>query len=371
MPRIAALGTALPGHIIAQSDAKSLATAMFAESFGGDIDRLAAIYDNGEIAQRHFCVPMEWFGNDHSFGQKNDLYIEQGLVLAEAAIERCLDSSGLGFEDIDYLLFVSTTGISTPSMDARLIERLPFRRNVKRLPIWGLGCAGGAAGLSRAMEIARAVPTARVLVVDVELCGLTFMRNDLTKSALIATSLFGDGAAAVVVAGDDAIAPHDDHFPSLVDSHTVTMSNSLDVMGWAIDGDGFRVVISRDIPTIIRTFMRDAILEFLSSRGMDIGEITHFVAHPGGAKVLAAYEESLDLESDILRHTRSVLRDCGNMSSCSVLFVLERFVSEMKARKALSLVDLVDDVDSQFNEHGILCALGPGFSAELVLLHWD
>jgi alkylresorcinol/alkylpyrone synthase len=359
MPRIAAIGTALPEHVITQRDAKSLASAMFAESYGGDIERLAGIYDNGEIERRQFCVPKEWFEQEHSFGEKNDLYVEHGLALSEQAIATCLADAGMSHSDIDYLMFVSTTGIATPSMDARLIERLPFRRNIKRLPIWGLGCAGGAAALSRAMEIARAVPTARVLTVVVELCGLTFMRNDMTKSALIATSLFADAAAAVIVAGDDADAPNVAHYPALVDSYTNTMPDSLDVMGWDIDGAGFRVVISRDIPAIVRTFMRETIETFLAERSMGAEDIEHYVAHPGGAKVLTAYEESLGLGPDQLRHTRSVLRTCGNVSACSVLFVLECFAREIAGRTL------------EAPEHGLLCALGPGFSAEVVLLRWE
>lgn len=359
MPRIISLATALPEHVIEQRDAREIATSLFADSFGGDIERLAGIYDNGEIDRRHFCVPKEWFAADHSFGQKNDLYIEHGLDLAGRAIAACLDTAGLSHGDIDYLLYVSTTGLATPSMDARLIDRHPFRRDVKRLPVWGLGCAGGAASVSRAMEIARAVPDARVLVVVVELCGLTFMRNDLTKSALVATSLFGDGAAAFVVAGDDARVTRPRHYPELLDSHTSTMPDSLAVMGWSIDGDGFRVIISRDIPSIVRTFMRSAIVELLARHDLDVDDIEHIVAHPGGAKVLAAYEESLGLSPERLRHTRASLRAIGNVSACSVLFVLERFAREIAGRPPSS------------PELGVLCALGPGFSAETVLLRWD
>ena len=333
MPRIISVATALPEHTITQSDAKSLASSMFAEAFGGDIDRLSAIYDNGEIERRHFCMPIDWFAEDHTFGEKNDLYIENGLALAERAIATCLADAGMTHADVDYLLFVSTTGLATPSMDARLIQRLPFRRTVKRMPVWGLGCAGGAAALSRASEIARAMPTARVLAVVVELCGLTFMRNDLTKSALIATSLFGDGSAAILVAGDDVVAERPQHYPEIVASFSNTMPDSLDVMGWEIGADGLRVVISRDIPSIVRTFMSETIRAFLDEQGLALSDVTHFVAHPGGAKVLRAYEESLGLGDDELRHTRAVLRDSGNTSACSVLFVLECFSREIAGRR--------------------------------------
>lgn len=357
MPAILSVGTALPEHTIEQKDAKEFARGMFGESFRGEIDRLVGIFDNTDIERRHFCVPNEWFASDHTFREKNDLYIENAMALSEQAIDECLDAAKLGYEDIDYLIFVSTTGISTPSIDARLIAKLPFRRDVKRLPLWGLGCAGGASSLARAMEIARANPDARILAVVVELCGLTFMRNDLTKSALIATSLFGDGAAAVLIAGDRCPLPEGRSLPRLLASRTASMPDSLDVMGWDIGGDGFRVVISRDIPSIVRSFMKESIDALLQEQGIDAGQIDHFVTHPGGAKVIEAYEQSLDLAPGQLDHTRAVLRSCGNISACSVIFVLKRYLDEL--------------ADSGDNGYGLLSALGPGFSSELVLLRWE
>jgi alkylresorcinol/alkylpyrone synthase len=357
MPTIVAVGTALPEHIIEQSDAREFVRGMFAESFRGDIDRLIGIFDNTEIERRHFCVPNEWFASDHTFAEKNNLYIENAITLSEQAIDACLDEAGMSHEEIDYLIFVSTTGLSTPSIDARLIARLPFRRDIKRVPLWGLGCAGGASSLARAMEIARANPGARILTVVVELCGLTFMRNDLTKSALIATSLFGDGAAATLVVGDEHPLPVGRALPRLLASRTSSMPDSLDVMGWDIGGDGFRVVISRDIPTIVRTFMRESIEALLLDEGLAMADIEHYVTHPGGAKVIEAYEESLGLEPAQLAHTRETLRDYGNMSACSVIFVLKRFIDELAT--------------SGNRGYGLLSALGPGFSSELVLVRWQ
>ncbi len=370
-PRVASIGTALPENVLTQRDAKAFASHMFGEAFGGEIERLIGIFDNSDIRSRHFCMPLEWYAESRSFRQKNDLYVERGLDLASEAIATCLERVGLEHGDIDYILFVSTTGIATPSMDARLIQRLPFKRTIKRLPIWGLGCAGGAASLSRAMEIARAVPTARILVVVLELCGLTFMRNDLSKAALIATSLFADGAAAVVVAGAEAEIPSPRRGPAILASHTSTLDDSLDVMGWDIGGEGLKVVISRDIPTIVKTFMKGAIDELLEREGLRREDIVHYVAHPGGAKVIQAYEDSLDLPADRLRHTREVLATCGNISACSVMFVLERFIDELDAPSpGDAQSDLPDDRAEPPVEYGLLGALGPGFSAELVLLAW-
>lgn len=363
MPAVISVGTALPEHVLEQKDIKQFARDVYGEVFRGDIDRLVAVYDNAEIDRRHFCVPMEWFGQSWTFAEKNELYMRNALDLASTAIERALGGAGLSHRDVDYLLFVSTTGLSTPSLDARLIHHLPFRRDIKRLPIWGLGCAGGASSLARAMDIARAEPGTRILVVVVELCGLTFMRNDLSKAALIATSLFGDGAAAVVVAGERATVPDRSKSPRLVASQTMTMDDSLGVMGWEFTDIGFRIVMSRDIPTIVRTFMRESIGTFLEAQGLGRdGRIAHYIAHPGGARVIEAYRESLGLQETELRHTRAVLRDCGNISACSVLFVLERFMREIAARDGLERKD--------GPEYGMLCALGPGFSSELLLLRW-
>jgi len=362
MPAVISVGTALPEHVLDQKDIKQFARDIYGEVYRGDLDRLIAVYDNAEIDRRHFCVPIGWFGKHRAFAEKNDLYMNNALDLATIAIERALDAAGLSHGDIDYLLFVSTTGLSTPSIDARLIHRLPFRRDIKRLPIWGLGCAGGASSLARAMDIARAEPSARVLVVVVELCGLTFMRNDLSKAALIATSLFGDGAAAVVVAGERAEVNARPESPRLVASRTTTMEDSLGVMGWEFTDLGFKIVMSRDIPTIVRTFMRESIETFLEEQGLGRDAIAHYIAHPGGARVIEAYRESLGLSDDALRHTRAVLRDCGNISACSVLFVLERFMRERAVRD--------DEERREETEYGVLCALGPGFSSEVVLMRW-
>ena len=349
--QITSLATALPPHVLTQDRVRDFAYEIFGRSFP-NIDRLITVYDNAQIEQRNFCVPIEWFGREHTFREKNDLYIANAIDLSTEAIARCLEQRGIGHEEVDYLLFVSTTGVATPSIDARLIAALPFREDIRRLPIWGLGCAGGVGGLSRAREIVIAEPTARVLVVVVELCGLTFMANDLSKPNLIATALFGDGCAAVLVEGE-AVPDRPDGV-ELLGSATRTMPDSLDVMGWDISGDGFGIVISRDIPTIVRTFMRESIDHLLEDHNLSPEEITHMIAHPGGAKVLEAYAESLERPPSDFRHAWEALRDHGNMSAASVLFVLERFLQE-RGEKCTG-------------EYGLMGALGPGFSSELMVV---
>ncbi len=348
---ITSLATALPPHVLTQDRVKDFAHEIFGRTFP-NIDRLISVYDNAQIESRNFCVPIEWFGREHTFREKNDLYITNAIDLSTEAIAECLEKRGIGHADVDYILFVSTTGVATPSIDARLVAALPFREDIKRLPIWGLGCAGGVSGLSRAREIVVADPSARVLVVVVELCGLTFLANDLSKPNLIATALFGDGCAAVLVEGAEAAEGRDG--VELLGSATRTMPDSLDVMGWDISGDGFGIVISRDIPTIVRTFMRESIEILLAEHDLAPDKITHMIAHPGGAKVLEAYAESLDRPRSDFRHAWEGLRDHGNMSAASVLFVLERFLEDRQEGGA--------------GEYGLMGALGPGFSSELMLV---
>ena len=369
MPHITAVGTAVPPYRLEQAQAKEFARALFGAALPS-IDRLVEAYDNAQIVTRNFCAPIDWFAERHTFREKNDLYIANAIALSEEAIALCLERAGLRHEDIDDIIFVSTTGLATPSIDARLIERLPFRRDIRRLPVWGLGCAGGVAAIARAADIATARPHARVLAVVVELCGLTFVPNDLSKGNLIASALFGDGAAAVLIEGDAVGADG----PRVVGSATRTLPDSLDVMGWSISEEGFGIVISRDIPTIVRTFMRESIDHLLGTHDVPLDRVRHLIAHPGGAKVLEAYQESLDRTPDDFRHTWDVLREYGNMSAASVLFVLERFLGEREkgeGKREGSRVGMPLEASSGYKgEYALIGALGPGFSSELVLVEW-
>jgi alkylresorcinol/alkylpyrone synthase len=256
---------------------------------------------------------------------------------------------------VDHVVFVSSTGESTPSLDARLANLLGFRQDVRRTPIWGLGCAGGAAGLSRARDFALADPAARVLLVALELCSLTFQRGDLDRRNLVATSLFSDGAAAAVVMGADAEPAGDapSHSLELLASRSTLWPDTLDVMGWTVDQKGFHVVFSRDIPSIVRSWVRANLEEFLAANALELGDVAHVIAHPGGPKVLAAYATSLGLPMEAFRHAREVLRTCGNMSSPTCLFVLER---------------TLEAGDFHPGELGVVSALGPGFSSEYLLI---
>jgi alkylresorcinol/alkylpyrone synthase len=347
MPRIAAVATASPPYRLRQREAREMARAFFAPAIR-DVDRYLGVFANAEIDTRDLAVPPEWFQEPHSWGECNDRFIDVARDLGTEAARRCLDEAGLGPEDVDHLIFVSTTGLAAPSLDARIMTDLGMPRHTRRTPIWGLGCAGGAVGLSRAAEYARAYPGQRALLVCVELCSLTFQFDDRSVRNLVAASLFADGAAAVLVEGDEI----DGSGPAIVDSQSTLFPDSLDLMGWDIGDAGMRVVFGARIPCVVTEHFRPLAEDFLQRHDLSLDCINHHVAHPGGAKVLQAYEEAGDLCRGQLSHSRSVLRQCGNMSSATVLYVLERFLKQGIAP----------------GDHGLLTVFGPGFSSEMVLL---
>jgi len=337
-PRLLALGTAVPKHLLPQDEILKRAPAYLPGVDAAALKRLLPIYDNAGVNTRYSCVPPDWYEQPHGWAEKNQLYIENALNLIEQATIKALKEADLEKEAVDMVMAVSTTGIATPSLDALLVERMGLRRDVERMPIFGLGCAGGVLGLNRAAEFARAAPGKTILLVVVELCGLTFRRADTSKANIISTALFGDGAAAAIIRFGDqgaAIEHAGEH----------SWPDSLDVMGWRVEEDGLGVVFSRDIPTLTRTEFRDVALNFLTRNSLTLNDIDWFVCHPGGAKVLDALEEAFGLAPGALLHSRGVLRDYGNMSAVTVLFVLQRVLAERKTGRYL------------------LSTLGPGFTA--------
>lgn len=340
-PRVLSVGTAVPSTVIAQEQARSLTRTLFASGFK-DIERLISVFDNGQVMTRHLAAPIEWFETEHSWAEKNALYVEKALELGEAAARCALRRAKLQPEDIDAIIFVSSTGLATPSLDSHLIKRLNLSRNVVRLPVWGLGCAGGAAGLSRAADHARSNPGSTVLLVAAELCSLTFQRGDLSKSNLIAASLFADGAAAVIVGPGTG--------PALVGSYSTLLDDTEDIMGWDLNDSGMKVRFSKDVPALVGEVMRSNMTEAAEANELRFDNIKHFVTHPGGLKVLKAYAETLGLAEGALEDSYAVLASFGNMSSVSVLFVLERFMRRWAKLPA--------------GEIGAVSAMGPGFSVE-------
>ena len=345
---LTSLATAVPDHILRQEDVVRRVRALFAGR-RLDIDRLLPAFANAGVETRHSCVPIEWFLSPSDWKTRNALFIDNALELLAAAAEKCLAQSAVSVEAVDAIVTVSTTGIATPSLDARLMEKLAFRRDVERLPIFGLGCAGGVLGLSRAAALAQARPGSKVLCLVVELCALTFRANDRSKSNVIATALFGDGAAAVLLESPTA-EPAPAGALRLAASGEHTWPQSLDVMGWEMENDGLGVLFSRDIPALIHDRMGAAADAFLARQGLSRADIDGYVCHPGGAKVVGALEQVFQLPDGGLTEARSVLRDYGNMSAVTVLFVLERLRrAGMKGRY-------------------LMTALGPGFTAAFQIL---
>lgn len=345
-PRVLSVATAVPKHRVAQRTASDFARAMFS-GVCKDVERLLPVFDNVEIEGRNFCVPPAWFYEDHTFPEKNTLYVEHALGLSEKAARRALDKAGADPSEVGAVFFVSTTGLSTPSIDSQLLPRLGLSEHTRRVPIWGLGCAAGVGGLARAADHTRVYPEEKVLLVGVELCGLTFQWGDRSKAGLVSTALFADGAAAAVLGS----APTDAPGPELLGSHSTTWPGTEDIMGWEIVEAGFKVQLSRSIPQLVRERMPKNIEAACSSVGLAPEDIEHFVTHPGGAKVLDAFEEVFGLGRGGLVLSREVLRDYGNMSSVTVMFILERFLESEACAPG---------------EHGVISALGPGFSAEHV-----
>lgn len=352
-PALLSLATAVPPFVLRQKDVVVRAMSVF-DGRKSDIERLMPVFDRAGIATRYSCVPLDWYVRDHGWAERNQLYIENALKLLEHAANQCLDRAGVSAGDIDAIVTVSTTGIATPSLDALLMERMALRRDITRLPIFGLGCAGGVLGLARAAALAEARPGSRVLFLVVELCALTFRNMDQSKSNIIAAALFGDGAAGVLLGPP----PPPEHgailHPTVEAAGEFTWPDSLDVMGWHVEDDGLGVQFSRDIPTLIRTQFRPALDRFLADNGLTLADVGAYACHPGGVKVIAALEEAFGLQQGSLAAAREVLADYGNMSAATVLFVLERLLRAPTAAAPWQRL--------------LMTALGPGFTAGFLTL---
>lgn len=347
IPTIQAIATAVPPYRLAQTDLRAFATRLFRGRVH-QLNRLISVFEHTLIEHRHLSQPLEWFGEPHTFAEANTIYEQMALQLSEQASCRAIEQAGITPDEIALVIFVSSTGLATPSLDSRLIQSLGLPAHTARLPIWGLGCAGGVAGLARAAELAQAFPGKSILLVTVELCSLTFQLEDLSKSNLVATTLFGDGAAAILL----RLGPGEG--PQILNRFSHLFPHSEDIMGWDIVPTGLKVRFARSIPTLIEQHMPTLVQAASTAWGIPPTALTHFVFHPGGPKVLQAYSLSLKLPPEKLAQAHQVWADYGNMSSPTVLFVLERFLREVKAT----------------GDYGLMAALGPGFSAEQVLFKW-
>jgi alkylresorcinol/alkylpyrone synthase len=348
--KIAAVAEAFPAQYYTQEELLEGLKGVWSQRFFNQA-RLEALHKNVLVGGRYLALPIEEYRKLEGWGQANDVWIRVAQQVGEVAVRRALDAAGLVPTDVDCLIFVSVTGVATPSIDARLVNRLGLAPHVKRLPIFGLGCVAGAAGISRAADYLKAYPGEVAVLLSVELCSLTLQLQDLSIPNLISSGLFGDGAAAVVMVGSERQAAG----PRVVASRSIFYPDSERVMGWDISEKGFKVVLSAEVPEVARRHLGKDVDDFLTDQGLSRNEIVSWVAHPGGPKVLSALEEALELPPEALQLTWESLQKVGNLSSTSVLLVLRETMESQRPEPG-SL--------------GLLLAMGPGFCSELVLLDW-
>jgi alkylresorcinol/alkylpyrone synthase len=340
---LASVATAVPPYGIEQRDVAAAAHRAFAARYG-DFQRLARVFETSGILRRYGVRPLEWYFEPLGWPERSAAYLEGGGQLFIDAATGALDAAGITPAQVDAVVTISSTGIATPSLEAHVANRMGFRPDIERVPVFGLGCAGGVSGLSIASRMAQARPGSVVLLVAIELCTLAFRLDKLTKANIVATALFGDGAAACVLrAGKTGVA-------EIEMSGQHIWPDTLDIMGWATDPQGFGVIFDRAIPPFAEAHMAPAIAGIIGRSGLALDDIDRFAFHPGGTKVVTALERAFALEQGALTHERAILAEYGNMSAPTALFVLERIIKDGLSPRTL------------------LTAMGPGFTASCVSL---
>lgn len=341
--RLLSLATAVPAHVVTQREVAAEAHAVFAHRYE-EYEYIAPVFEHAGIRTRHAVRPMSWYVEPRGWPERTAAYLEAAQDLFVAAAGQALARAGLDGRDVDTVVTISSTGIATPSLEARVFGRMGFRNDVMRVPVFGLGCAGGVSGLAIAARLAETRPGTNVLLVALELCTLAVRLDELTKANIVATALFGDGAAACVLrAGEGGIA-------AIEGAGEHTWADTLDVMGWSVDPQGFGVIFARTIPPFIEQNMAAAVAGILGRMGLAFADVDRFVCHAGGTKVIAALEQALGVGQGALDHEREVLADYGNMSAPTVLFVLERVIGAGLPHRC------------------VLTAMGPGFTASCLSL---
>lgn len=347
---ITSVGTALPENFYDQEALISQLRAHWAQRHH-NVSRIEAIHRNALVAGRHLALTLDEYKQLESFTDANDAYIRCAVDLGMRAIQDALDRAGLTRQDIDHLFFVSVTGVAAPSIDARIINRMGLRSDIKRTPIFGMGCVAGAAGMTKLADYLKAYPDQVAVLLSVELCSLTIQREDLSIPNIVATGLFGDGAAAVVMQGEN----RGTGTPVVLATRSFFYPDTEQVMGWNITEQGFRIVLSADVPKVALEHVGPNVDLFLADQGLTRKDIGCYVCHPGGPKVLEAYQQSLGVTEKEMAVTWKSLREVGNMSSSSILFVLR---------------ETMDHHRPPAGTYGLMIAMGPGFCSELVLLKW-
>ncbi len=341
--KLVGLAIATPEHVILQSEAKEMASRLFSDRYR-EFKPLSRVFDNAGITKRHAARPLSWFSEPHAWQDRMAAYAEVASALFIEASTKALDNAGLKAADVDCIVTVSSTGFTTPSLEARLAGQMGFRADIERVPVFGLGCAAGVSGFGIASRMAKGRPGATVLFVAIELCSLAFRLDALTKPNIIATALFADGAAACVLrAGPGGLAEVESTGEHL-------FPDTLGIMGWQIDDVGFGIILEQSLPPFAEAEVGPAVASILARSGLGLSDVDRFICHPGGTKVLAALESTFNLSPGSLDHERDVIADYGNMSSPTVLFVLQRAIAQ------------------GLPERSAMVALGPGFSASCVTL---
>ncbi|MFZ0136292.1 MAG: 3-oxoacyl-[acyl-carrier-protein] synthase III C-terminal domain-containing protein [Candidatus Sulfotelmatobacter sp.] len=353
--RIASAASAFPKHYYSQK----VLLERLQDYWGPELKNpllLARLHRNVTVDGRYLAIPAEEYVDIKTWGQANDIWIRVAQELGEKALCLALHNAGLEASDLGCLLFTTVTGVASPSIDALLINRMKLPTNIRRTPIFGLGCVAGAAGIARASDYVRAYPKQAAALVSVELCSLTLQREDLSVANLISSGLFADGAAAVIVTGQEFEAPEPEiPGPRILATRSVFYPSTEEMMGWNISEKGFRIILSTEVPTLIRENLGRDVDAFLADNGYKRSDLKSFVLHTGGPKVLDASADALGLHNGQLDASWDCLRKVGNLSSASVLCVLE---------------DVMKNRRPEPGTLGLLAAMGPGFCSELLLLQW-
>lgn len=350
LPRVVATATALPEHRIGPDETKAWISRLFGATHR-DTRRIEQMVDHTGIESRYLVQPPERLASDRTLEEANGEYVRRVLELSTRAVEGCLEEAGIDPQQVDMVIPVSCTGYMIPSLDAHLINRFRMRSNVRRLPITELGCGAGAAAMERAREYLVAFPDSLVLLVATEITSITFQPRDTSWANLVAAMLFGDGSAAALVTGRP-LRPG----PSILDTESHFLHDTLHYMEFPLKDSGFHLIMSKEVPNTVRTAYRPALVQFLARHDLTIDDLAFFVLHPGGDRILRNFEEYVGVPAEGLAPARAILRRVGNLSSASVLFVLD---------------EIIRRCPPSTGQYGLMSSMGPGFCLEMLLLRWD